>query len=340
MAMTGWASTGLQIVGGVLSLLLPGLQPGHAETVTGTGFAVTFDGIVITNDHVISECDSSIRARIEGSPDYYYVATVAARDAARDLAALKLQRRVGQTTQGPIRSFPRAIFRKGPAVQQGEKAITYGFPLRGLLATNGNLTLGYVSALSGLGDDRNYIQITTPVQQGNSGGPLYDGSGHVIGVVVGKLSALGIMLATGDVPQNVNFAVELSAVRQFLRQSNVQVAEAESTNELPPPEIAQKARLSTYLIECEAQDATVAAPAILAPPPVSPRRASVPKPSVAEQPVPVDLSKLKFSDIRRPYPTLSPQVFEIAISNAGSDWVTEIDGCISTRSGPAMLTQS
>src|SRR5262249_43419677 len=131
-------------------------------------------------------------------------------------------------------------------------------------------------------------------------------------------------LATGDVPQNVNFAVELSAVRQFLRQSNVQVAEEESTNELPPPEIAQKARLSTYLIECEAQDATVAAPAILAPPPVSPRRASVPKPSVAEQAVPVDLSKLKFSDIRRPYPTLSPQVFEIAISNAGSDWVTEL----------------
>jgi serine protease Do len=184
--MTGRVSRGPRVVGGLLSLLLSGVQPGHAETVTGTGFAVTFDGIVITNHHVISECDSSIRARIEGSPGYYYVATVAARDPARDLAALKLQRRVGGVTEGPIRSFPRAIFRKGPAVQQGEKAITYGFPLPDLLATSGNLTLGYVSALSGLGDDRNYIQITTPIQQGNSGGPLYDGSGHVIGVVVAK----------------------------------------------------------------------------------------------------------------------------------------------------------
>jgi S1-C subfamily serine protease len=223
------ASPGPGIVGGVLVLLLSGMLPGHAETVTGTGFAITFDGVVITNHHVISECDSPIRARIEGSPEYYYVATVTARDVSRDLAALKLQRRVGQKAPGPIRSIPYAIFRKGPAVQQGEKAITYGFPLRGLLATGGNLTLGYVSALSGLGDDRNYIQITTPVQQGNSGGPLYDGSGHVIGVVVAKLNALRVMFATGDVPQNVNFAVEISAVRQFLKQNNLQVTEEDST---------------------------------------------------------------------------------------------------------------
>src|SRR5262249_30027304 len=230
-----------------------GLQPAHAETATGTGFAVTSDGIVVTNHHVISECDSPIRARIEGSPEYYYVATVTGRDASRDLATLKLQRRVGPGPQTPIRALPRATFRKGPEVQQGEKAITYGFPLRGLLATNGNLTAGNVSALSGLGDNRNYIQITTPVQQGNSGGPLYDGSGHVIGVVVAKLNALRVMFATGDVPQNVNFAVEISAVRQFLKQNNLQVAEEDSTNELPLPEIAQKARLSTYLIECETQ---------------------------------------------------------------------------------------
>jgi tetratricopeptide (TPR) repeat protein len=134
------------------------------------------------------------------------------------------------------------------------------------------------------------------------------------------------MVTRGDVPQNVNFAVELSAVRQFLRQSNVQVAEEETTNELPLPEIAQKARLSTYLIECEVQDATVAAPSILAQPPVSPRYAGSPKPFVAEQqqPIPVGLTKLKFSDIRQPYPTLSPQIFEISISNAGSDRITEL----------------
>jgi hypothetical protein len=118
------------------------------------------------------------------------------------------------------------------------------------------------------------------------------------------------MLATGDVPQNVNFAVELGAVRQFLKQNNLQVEEEESTNELPLPEIAQKARLSTYLVECETQDATSdLAPSTLSPPPVAPKSAVAPKPVIAErqQPIPVELSNLKFSDIRRPYPTLFPQ---------------------------------
>jgi tetratricopeptide (TPR) repeat protein len=313
-----------QFVGGVVALLLCGVVLAHAETVTGTGFAVTFDGILVTNHHVISECDSPIRARIEGSTDSYYVASVVAHDASRDLAALKLQRHVGESAKGPIST--RAIFRSGPPVQQGERAITYGFPLRGLLPTNGNLTSGNVSALRGLADDRNYIQITTPVQQGNSGGPLYDGSGHVIGVVVAKLDALRVMLATGDVPQNVNFAVEIGAVRHFLKQNKVQITEEESANELPLPEIAQKARLSAYLIECETQDAVGPAPSALTPPPISPRETNPPKPLITEsqRPIPLDLTKLKFSDIRRPYPTLSPQIFEIAISNAGLDRVTEL----------------
>ena len=82
--MTNRASQGPCIVGSVLALLLSGVLSGHAETVTGTGFAVTFDGSIVTNHHVISECDSPIRARIEGSPEYYYIATVAARDAGRD----------------------------------------------------------------------------------------------------------------------------------------------------------------------------------------------------------------------------------------------------------------
>jgi lipoprotein NlpI len=186
--------------------------------------------------------------------------------------------------------------------------------------------MGNVSALSGMGDDRNYIQITTPVQQGNSGGPLYDGSGHIIGVVVAKLNALRVMLATGDVPQNVNFAIEIGAVRRFLKQSNIEFAEEESTTDLSLPEIAQKARLSTYLVECEVQDTIASEPAALAPPPASAPRGDIPK-NLAIEPekaIPVYLSKLKLSDIRQPYPTLHPEYFEITIGNAGTDRVSEL----------------
>jgi hypothetical protein len=325
MKMAG-RSTKTLFLAAVLALNLLGTLTVRAETTTGTGFAVTFDGVVITNNHVVSQCGSQIKARIEGDPNQYYEAGVIARDADHDLAALRLQRGVGQGYQGPIQPVPRAIFRKTPPVQQGEKVITYGFPLRGLLATSGNLTVGYVSALRGIGDNPNYIQITAPVQPGNSGGPLLDGSGHVIGVIVAKLDAVKVMLAMGDVPQNVNFAVELSVLKHFLQQHNVQIVEEESKGELPLTEIPLKAKLSTYLIECETISELPDAPWLQsqppAPPPVAPRYSDIPKRLPSEQQlVSVDLSKLKFSDIRRPYPSLYPETFEIGISNAGSDRV-------------------
>jgi hypothetical protein len=257
---------------------------------------------------VISECNSQIKARIEGNPNDYYEAVVAARNARRDLAALKLQRLIGHDYQGPVKSVAQAVFRQGPALQQGEKAITYGFPLRGLLATNGNLTVGYVSALRGLRDDVNYIQITTPVQAGNSGGPLLDGSGHLIGVVVAKLNVLKIMQATGDVPQNVNFAVELGVLKGFLEQNKVQTEEAQSTSELPLTDIARAVKLSTYVIECETKVVPRPAPSASAPAPNAPNHGGVSIPPAPQGLTAVSVAWLKLSDIRRPY-SGSPEIF-------------------------------
>ena len=62
-----------------------------------------------------------------------------------------------------------------------------------------------MSALAGLSDDSRYLQISAPVQPGNSGGPLLDASGHLIGIVTAKLNAALIARFTGDIPQNVNF---------------------------------------------------------------------------------------------------------------------------------------
>ena len=64
------------------------------------------------------------------------------------------------------------------------------FPLHGLLTSDINVTTGTISALAGPGDDRRIFQITAPVQPGNSGGPVLDASGHVVGVVVARLDAL------------------------------------------------------------------------------------------------------------------------------------------------------
>ena len=69
-----------------------------------------------------------------------------------------------------------------------------GYPLFGLLASTANLSVGNVSALAGLGDDSRYLQISAPVQPGNSGGPLLDASGnsYLIGIVTSKLDAARI----------------------------------------------------------------------------------------------------------------------------------------------------
>ncbi|MFX4941208.1 serine protease, partial [Acinetobacter baumannii] len=86
-------------------------------------------------------------------------------------------------------------------VRLGEGVAVFGYPLSGMLSTSGNFTLGNVTALSGLGDDSRYFQISAPVQPGNSGGPLVDANGNLIGVVTSKLNALKVMVATnGDIP--------------------------------------------------------------------------------------------------------------------------------------------
>jgi serine protease Do len=73
--------------------------------------------------------------------------------------------------------------------------------------------------LVGIGEDGRYLQISTPVQPGNSGGPLLDQSGNVVGVVSAKLNALKMMLATnGDIPENVSFAIRASIVTKSLTQ--------------------------------------------------------------------------------------------------------------------------
>ena len=102
------------------------------------------------------------------------------------------------------------------SVKLGEDAIAFGFPLTGALSSDGNLTVGNISSLSGWQNDRTKFQISAPVQPGNSGGPLVDRSGRVIGVVVAKLNAIEVAKVTGDIPQNVNFAIKSDVLIGFL----------------------------------------------------------------------------------------------------------------------------
>ena len=128
--------------------------------------------------------------------------------------------------------------------------IAVGFPLRGLLADRINVTTGNVSALAGPKNDIRLLQITAPIQPGNSGGPLHDESGNVVGVVVSKLDALKFASVTGDIPQNINFAVNIRIAQIFLDAHGVKYSSANSLAAYSTADITEIARAYTLPIEC------------------------------------------------------------------------------------------
>mgnify|MGYP005629668057 FL=1 len=208
-----------------------GVSRKPAKQSTGTGFIVSADGYILTNNHVVAGCKE-----VHIKP---LVVPVVATDAKRDLALLK----VGA-------NFKRfATFRDG-AIRKGESVVVAGFPLHGVLASDLKITTGTVSGLAGPGNNATLLQLSAPIQKGNSGGPLLDLSGHVIGVVVSKLDALKMARATGDIPQNVNFAIKGDVAHAFLAEHDVAVVTAQSTADLPPADVAERAQLYTALIEC------------------------------------------------------------------------------------------
>ena len=203
------------------------------ETVsTGSGFRVSAEGHILTNAHVVKGC-------VEVHVPPAGRVSVAARDNASDLALLK---------GSPGKPF--AAFRQGRGARPGAGVVAVGYPLRGVLASGANVTTGNVAALAGPGDDRRLIQITAPVQPGNSGGPVLDMAGNAVGVVVSKLDAVKMARATGDIPQNVNFAVSAGAARAFLDSEGVAYATAPSKDRRAPEDVAAAAKAFTLLIEC------------------------------------------------------------------------------------------
>src|ERR1700736_2220788 len=102
----------------------------------------------------------------------------------------------------------------------------------------------------GLGNDRRMIQISTPVQAANSGSPLLDRSGSVVGIVAGKLNAIQVAETTGETTENVTFAVSLGTIQSFLDSHAVPYVSNDSTQSKNYADIATEAMRYTVLLEC------------------------------------------------------------------------------------------
>jgi S1-C subfamily serine protease len=185
----------------------PSPEPSGRMVSSGTGFVVA-PGRALTNAHVVERC-RGVRVRTANGTEM--TARVLRADRQRDLALIEL----------PTEAGPPLAFRREMNIRRGEGVVTYGFPLAGMLSSGPTLTTGEVSALAGLADDQRQFQISAPVQPGNSGGPLLDLAGNVVGVIVSKLNAARVAQRTGDIPQNVNFAVKGNEALEFLRGAGV-----------------------------------------------------------------------------------------------------------------------
>ena len=211
---------------------------------SGTGFYVTSDGWIVTNAHVVENC-ARIKVVGRGEVTEWKI------DAQNDLATL--QDPGAATVPIPIRN---------ETVRLGEDVAALGYPLADILSSSIKITAGNINSLLGLADDTRYLQISTPVQPGNSGGPVVDRNGRLVGVVTARLKAGASGEATAA-PQNVNFAIKASVLELFLQSRGVAFLKADTPeNTLTTADLAERIAPSVVQLLCYTAEKSVEVPPV------------------------------------------------------------------------------
>lgn len=159
-------------------------------TSFGSGFVVSRDGLIVTNYHVIHNA-LSVGIKLKNNKRYENV-LLAYTDEQKDIAVLKVQKG----------NFAPVALGNSQNVKTGERVVAIGNPL-GLERT---VSDGLISAIRDAGKGLKVLQITAPVSEGSSGGPLFNMKGEVIGIAVG----------TNKDGQNINFAIPINYVKRLL----------------------------------------------------------------------------------------------------------------------------
>ena len=218
-----------------LSILdISSTEPNHIKIKgTGTAFAINGEGILLTNEHVISEC-----AEIEVKNRFgNYKAEVISVDKINDIAIILAADAPG-----------RIVLDKNPPYLMQEIYVA-GFPFGDTLSESIKMTKGIVSSLTGLGSNVAQIQIDAVVQPGNSGGPIYTSEGKVIGIVVSKLDALKIIKDFGSIPEGTAFGIKASTVLNSLDTAGVDRTSYQNGT-IEGEKLGDRIEKATYLVEC------------------------------------------------------------------------------------------
>ena len=177
-------------------------NPSLAQEWSGTGFALN-NGYIVTNYHVIENAKSISIQGIKGDFTSKYNATVIATDRYNDLAIL-------QISDNNFNGFGAIPYKVKTSVSEvGEEVFVLGYPLTSTMGDEIKLTTGVISSKTGFQGDVSLYQISAPIQPGNSGGPLFDNKGNLIGVVSAKHKGA----------ENVGYAIKTSYLKNLVESS-------------------------------------------------------------------------------------------------------------------------
>ncbi len=202
---------------------------------TGSGFAINSRHI-LTNAHVV---DGARDVQIVGD-GLTAPAEVIFTDPRNDVALLRVERDMAKV----------ARFRWSLNLDLGEDIVVLGFPLQGLLGSGPQATGGNVSSLCGIGNDSSVMQFTAPIASGNSGGPILDTAGLVVGQVHASLNLDKIRMGGGSA-ENINFGTKAPILRTFLATSGIECTVSDDVAPRSRAEIVREGRGFIYCVRCD-----------------------------------------------------------------------------------------
>ena len=234
----------------------PQKLPPPKSGTTGSGFFVSKLGHIITNEHVVRECGS---ITVGDNANKHVAASVLEADKRNDLALLRISSTQMASVETKslisklgLKLVPLASegLMRSEDVELGEDVLVSGYPYGELFSNTIKVTKGIVSANKGMGDDSGQFQMDAAVQSGNSGGPIYDENGNIVGVVVAQLNKLKFAKAIGSMPENVNFGIKASTVRQFMISAGLPTKWSNRTKRQSTKELAKIAKNQTVMVVC------------------------------------------------------------------------------------------
>lgn len=209
---------------------------------SGTGFIVSNQGHIVTNAHVVKDCQQvTVRGAVP-----QMAATILAKDTAHDLALLKIGEGVRKT----------AVIRgTGGLPQAGSSALVMGYPMEHGISGEYILRETKIIDTKGPDGDPQWLQLTNSVELGNSGGPLLDSSGEVIGVIIGKAQLLKMNETTAqeETVRQFDLAISLPVLKHFLAANKVFYRTSNADHYLPWKRIEAQARQYIVNIHCTVQ---------------------------------------------------------------------------------------